>query len=125
MDETSAAMLVHAFKLEAEQIPGCRLIAPQMFSVDPVEAARLLQKDPSLCSVMLKGLASKIFMPERLTLEQAVNYSKAVRPGVVGLPLLDDLAAADQAAKRKKIGPQKPTEISSNIGQECTSYLQL
>jgi len=115
-NESSAAQLVQAFKLEAEQLPSSRLIAPQLFSADPVEATRLLKSDPSFISIMLKGLASRVFTPERLTLEQATKYIKEIRPGMVSLPLLEELNELEQTAKKQKVGPQRPTEQQSNIG---------
>jgi len=116
MEETAAAMLVHAYKLEAEQLPNSRMLAPQLYSNNPVEAAELLKKDPSLSTVMMKSFASRIFTPERLNLEQAASYTKAPRPGVVSLPLLEDLTAMEAAAKKQKTGPQRPTEQAGSLG---------
>jgi len=115
-EETAAAQLVHAFKLEAVQLPSSKLIAPQLYSNDPEKAAEMLKKDPSLSFTMMRELASRLFTPERLNLEQAAAYIKAARPGVVGLPLLEDLAAMESAAKKKKLGPQKPTEQLNGLG---------
>jgi len=116
MDEAAAAMLVHAFKLEADQLQDCRLIAPKLFSTDPVEAASIINKDPGLTAIMLKTLASRIFTPERLSMEQAVTYIKEARPGIVGLPLLEELTSAEQASKKSRTGPQKPAEQRNILG---------
>ncbi len=118
-------MEVASFKLKTRLLSDTRLIAPLLYSRDPPAAASHLKSNPSLADIMCKGLASRLFCMEKLGLKEATALVKAPRAGSIKTPILEEIAAADQSAKKAKLGPAKPAPQNSALGQEQKKLFNL